>query len=142
MRRDYFTVDIRNESVDGIPAIQIAYDGPPGGLRERLTSAGETTLESNELDVAFRHRADGDRGVLSVTDRVTGEFIFEVGAPVDAIGQLVEAAQRRDGDSQYEVRLTDSDGKSLVYDKQTLLVYDHDGELLRDRSLIPGSVEL
>jgi len=29
-----------------------------------------------------------------------------------------------------------------VYDKGTLLVYDADGSLLRQRSLIPGGVEL
>jgi len=38
--------------------------------------------------------------------------------------------------------LTDSDGKSLVYEKEILLVYDEEGSLLRQRSLIPGSVEL
>jgi len=142
MRRDYFTVDFRLESDDGIPAIQIAYDGPPGGLRDRLASTAESTLESSDIDVAFRHRVEDDSGVLSVTDRVTGEFVFEVDASVDRIEALVDVAQRRDGDGQYEVRLTDTDSKSLVYDKQTLLVYDHDGSLLRERSLIPGSVEL
>jgi len=99
-------------------------------------------LESSDIDVAFRHRVEDDSGVLSVTDRVTGEFVFEVDASVDRIEALVDVAQRRDGDGQYEVRLTDTDSKSLVYDKQTLLVYDHDGSLLRERSLIPGSVEL
>jgi len=35
------------------------------------------------------------------------------------------------------VRLVNADGASTVYDKGTLLVYDADGSLLRQRSLIP-----
>ncbi|WP_262176894.1 DUF5793 family protein [Haloarcula laminariae] len=143
MRRDYFTIDIRPEPGDGgIPALAIEYTGPEGGLRNRLTETAEATLDSSELDVAFRHQAETDGGVLSLTDRLTGEFIFEVPAPVEAVDTLVSAAQRHEGDGEYEVRLTDSDGKSLVYEKETLLVYDEDGNLLRQRSLIPGSVEL
>jgi len=143
MRRDYFTVDMQHEhDNDGIPTIAIEYDGPAGGLRDRLESTAEATLESSEIDVAFRHQSDEDAGVLSLTDRLTGEFIFEVQTPVDAVERLVETAQHHDGDGEYRVRLTDNDGKSLVYEKQTLLVYDHDGSLLRQQSLIPGSVEL
>jgi hypothetical protein len=141
MRRDYFTVDIRRDPDDTVPTMAIDYDGPSGGLRQRLTTTAETTLESSELDVAFRHQREDD-GVLSLTDRMTGEFIFEVSVPIDAVDSLVEAAGRREGDGTYEVRLTDGEGKSLVYEKATLLVYDSDGELLRNRSLIPGSVEL
>jgi len=143
MRRDYFTIDIRPEPGDGgSPTVAIAYEGPSGGLRDRLTETAESTLESSAVDIAFRHRADGSAGVLSLTDRLTGEFIFEVAASVADVDALVEAAQRHDGDAEYEVRLTDSEGKSLVYEKATLLVYDADGSLLRQRSLIPGSVEL
>ena len=141
MRRDYFTIDIRPEPGDeGIPTVAITYEGPSGGLRDRLTETAESTLESSELDVAFRHQAERETGVLSLTDRLTGEFIFEVAAPVESVDALVEAAQRHDG--EYEVRLTDSEGKSLVYEKAILLVYDEEGNLLRQRSLIPGSVEL
>jgi nitrogen fixation protein FixH len=143
MRRDYFTIDIRPEpGDDGIPTVAIEYTGPPGGLRDRLTETAEATLESSELDVAFRHQADSETGVLSLTDRLTGEFIFEVAASVSEVDALVDAAQHHDGDGEYEIRLTDSDGKSLVYEKAVLLVYDEEGELLRQRSLIPGSVEL
>lgn len=142
MRRDYFTVDIRHDSDGGIPAIRIAYDGPSGELRDRLTSTAATTPESGDIDVTFRRQRGTDEGVLALTERMTGEFIFEVTAADADVERLVEAAQAGDRDGQYEVRVTDSDGKSLVYDKRTLLVYDHDGSLLRDRSLIPGSVEL
>jgi len=143
MRRDYFTIEIRQElGDDSVPTVAITYEGPSGDLRDRLTQSAETTLESSELDIAFRHQPEGETGVFSLTDRMTGEFIFEVSASVEEIDALVEAAQRHDGDGEYEVRLTDSDGKSLVYEKEILLVYDAEGELLRQRSLIPGSVEL
>lgn len=143
MRRDYFTIEMRPEPDDGgIPTVAIAYEGPSGGLRDRLTEAAESTLESAVLDVAFRHQAEQDTGVLSLTDRLTGEFILEVAASVSEVDALVEAAQRHDGDGEYEVRLTDSDGESLVYEKEVLLVYDDEGGLLRKRSLIPSSVEL
>jgi len=142
MRRDYFTVDIHHDTDDGIPAIRIAYEGPPGELRDRLTTTAETTPEAGDIDVTFRRQAATNDGVLALTERMTGEFIFEVTAAVKDVERLVEAAQNGDTDGQYEVRVTDSDGKSLVYDKRTLLVYGHDGSLLREESLIPGSVEL
>lgn len=143
MRRDYFTVDVQHDpDDDGTPTVSIDYDGPDGALRERLTTATGGTLDASEIDVAFRRQADSDSGVLSLTNRLTGEFVLEVEAASDDLAALVAAAERHDGDGTYEVRLTDSDGKSLVYEMSTLLVYDHDGDLLRQRSLIPGGVEL
>ncbi|MDS0276858.1 DUF5793 family protein [Halomicroarcula sp. S1AR25-4] len=143
MRRDNFTVDIDSKpDDDGTPTISIDYDGPSGALRERLTTTTDGTLDADEIDVAFRRQAGADSGVLSLTNRLTGEFVLEVAAAVDEMQALVTAAERRDDDGEYEVRLTDSEGKSLVYEKRTLLVYDHDGSLLRQQSLIPGGVEL
>jgi hypothetical protein len=140
MRRDYFTVDIRHD--DGVPTLGIEYDGPSGELRESLTTTDGATVAASDLDVAFRYQHAGDGGVLSLTDRLTGEFIFEVEVPVPLVDELVKAGSRHDGDGEYRVRLTDDDGKSRVYDKRTLLVYDSDGELLRQHSLIPSGVEL
>ena len=142
MRRDYFTVDFRCDTDGGVPTIAITYDGPSGDLRDRLTKTVAETLDSSEIDIAFRRQADEEQGVLSLTDRMTGEFVFEVVTAGDDIETLVSAAQRHEGDGEYRVRLQDNDGQPLAYEKQTLLVYDHDGSLLRHRSLIPGGVEL
>lgn len=143
MRRDYFTVDVQTEpSDDGPPTITIGYSGPAGGLRERL-SAEDGTLDASEVDVTFRRQPGETDGVLSLAARVTGEYILEAMAPADEVLELVTAAESSgDDDGTYEVRLTDSEGKSLVYEKRTLLVYDHDGSLLRKQSLIPGGVQL
>lgn len=138
MRRDYFTVDIRTD--DGLPTLRIEYDGPSGKLRSRLTTAEGAAVDATDLDVAVRHQPTGDEGVLSLTDRLTGEFIFEVEVPVSDVDGLVEAAGSHDG--EYRLRLTDDAGDAHDFEKRMLLVYDHDGELLRGRSLIPGSVEL
>jgi len=139
MRRDYFTVDVQQRSEDDGPTIGIEYDGPSGELHDRLRRGG-STLDADDIDVTFRRQPDTETGVLSLTDRVTGEFILEVTADIAAMDELVETAQNHDG--EYAVELTDDDGKSLLYSKETLLVYDHDGSLLRQRSLIPTGVEL
>ncbi|WP_254274227.1 DUF5793 family protein [Haloarcula marina] len=141
MRRDYFTLDIREDPDDGTPTLSIDYDGPSGVLRERLTTATGETLDGGEVDVTFRRQADTDGGVLSLTNRMTGEFVLEVMADPGEIDGFVAAAESHD-DGEYRVVLTDSDGESVAYEKGTLLVYDHDGSLLRQRSLIPGGVEL
>lgn len=143
MRRDYFTVDVQTDpDDDGHPTVSITYDGPDGLLEERLnTETG--TLDASTIDVTFRRQPDSDSGVLSLTNRFTGEYVLETKATFEEISSLVTAAKdRADEDGQYQVRLTGSDGKSLVYEKHTLLVYDHDGGLLRQQSLIPGGVEL
>ena len=143
MRRDYFTVAVRSDPPDeGAPTVSIDYDGPAEILGERLTT-GSSTLDAGEIDVTFRRQADSDDGVLSLTNRLTGEYILEAAVPADEMDALVEAADdRAEEDAQYELRVTDQAGKSLVYEKHTLLVYDHDGSLLRQQSLIPGGVEL
>jgi len=143
MRRDYFEVECSgvDESNDR-PVIAITYDGPTGLLTERL-SAADGTLDASELDVAYRQTAEGDEtaGVLSIANRITGDFVLETNVESATIESLVGAAGDGDGTS-YQIRLTDGDGKSTIYDKEILLVYDESGSLCRGESLIPGGVEL
>jgi hypothetical protein len=143
MRRDHFTVEVQSDpDDDGTPTVSIVYDGPSGTLRERLATVDGGTLDASEIDVTFRRQSAEPTGVLSLTNRHTGEYVLEANVDPDELLAVVDAAEAHDEDGTYEVRLTDSEGKSLVYEKQTLLVYDHDGSLLRQESLIPGSVEL
>jgi VCBS repeat-containing protein len=141
MRRDYFTVDIQASATDNDdPRIAIVYDGPTGALRERLNKVDGGTLDGEEIDVTFRRQPESD-GVLSLTNRLTGEYVFEATAPTADIDALVSAADAQE-DPQFTVRLTDGEDESRTYEMRTLLVYDPDGSLLRGQSLIPGGVEL
>ncbi len=149
MRRDYFTPSVDDSGGEGTrrPVLTIDYDGPADGLSERLTK-GDSLLGESDVDVAYRLKDDGDaaEGVLAVADRVTGEYVLELNAEAADVFALVEAArefgQRADTEDSYRI-VVESDGDHLItYDKATLLVYDHEGELLRSRSLIPSGVEL
>jgi len=161
MRRDYFDANVDDDEQDR-PVIAISFDGPDGLLSERLETE-DGPLGSSEIDVTYRltngeNEADQDvagdagterdgtaeSGVLSVANRLTGEFVLEVRVDPTAVSDLVRASKETDGEdgSRYRLRLVNADGSSTVYDKGTLLVYDADGSLLRQRSLIPGGVEL
>lgn len=147
MRRDYFDANVRNDDEQDVPTLVITFDGPAGLLADRLVT-NDGTLDASEIDVTYRLKMtpDGEDagGVLSIADRLTGEFLLEANVDPDGVKSLVRTAKRTDGDDEtrYRVRLTDSDGKSTVYDKETFLVYDAEGSLLRQQSLIPGGVEL
>lgn len=145
MRRDHFEVEFNgvDEPSNDRPVIEICYDGPEGQLADRLTTE-EGTLDASELDVTYRlTEGEGDEmtGVLSIANRITGDFVLETNVDPEPIDSLVSAAGD-DDDTSYRIRLTDSDGKSTIYDKEILLVYDEHGSLRRSESLIPGGVEL
>lgn len=145
MRRDYFTLELHNVEDDGDqPGVHITFEGPADVLEERLTT-------SDDVDVAFRYQTDVDEeaatGVFSVTDRMTGEFILEANADAATIDRLVDAARdhgqvRSDSDGCYSVTLVEDGTTVFETEKRTLLVYDSEGSLLRQHSLIPSGVEL
>jgi len=161
MRRDYFALDVRGvDWVDGDgdprkPTLRIDFRGPEEALLDRVED-----LDAAATDVAFRVRerdsradfdrdaADDDRddGVLSVTNRLTGDFVLEVNAPVAEVERFVDAARaygrQDDEDGRYRLEIRIAGEPSASYEKRTFLVYDADGELLRGRSLIPSGVEL
>ncbi|MFC4549481.1 MULTISPECIES: DUF5793 family protein [Halorussus] len=157
MRRDYFTLDVRN--VDWVesggdpskPAVSIDFQGPASTLRERLTGTSDDLLDAEETDVAFRLQGSIDdadaTGVVSVTNRITGDFVLELNEDADDVLKFIRAAreygkQTGDSDGRYHVEIS-LDGDDLVeYDKSTFLVYNEEGNLLRQHSLIPSGVEL
>lgn len=146
MRRDYFTLemhDVGGGAADR-PSIAVTADGPTDGVEQRLLEDGAL-----EVDVAVRHQPDGDdeTGVLSVTDRMTGEFILEVNVSAARIRALIDAAQAyatatNDADGCYGITIRTGDRTLFETEKRTLLVYDEEGSLLRQHSLIPSGVEL
>jgi hypothetical protein len=145
MRREYFTTTTRipDGGEPARPTIELAYDGPIDELRSAIEDDAGASLPADAIDVTCRLRAD-DHGtcVLGLTHRLTGEFLLEVNADADPILRLVDAARASDDeDATYRVRIEADDARA-IYDKETLLVYDSDGNLLRGQSLIPSGVEL
>lgn len=147
MRRDYFTLEVSNVEDDGMPTVDISFEGPPEQLRERLTDGDDEPLEPPDVDVAYRLRDPVDdpeaAGVVAIANRVTGAFILELDAQAEDVLAFISAA-RQSGDEgdRYRIRVAIEDDVLLDQEKDTLLVYEPDGELLRNRSLIPSGVEL
>lgn len=157
MRRDYFTLDVRG--VDWVeagdepetPTVVIDFEGPPDEFKRRLTGFDGELLEAEQTDVALRLQSpldqEGSRGVVSVTNRVTGDFVLELNEDAENVLQFIRAARaygkQADADEgRYRVRI-EIDGEELItYDKSTFLVYDREGNLLRQHSLIPSGIEL
>jgi hypothetical protein len=157
MRRDYFELDVSNVGwVDGSgspekPNVVIDFAGAADELRERLTDNTGDLLDAGGTDAAFRLTDDVDdpdaSGVVSVTNRITGDFVLELNVDAADVLQFVRAARRYgestdDGDGRYRVEIRVDDEELVVYEKATFLVYSSDGDLLRGHSLIPSGVEL
>jgi len=139
MRREDFTTDVDADEPE--PELTVTFEGTPQVLRDRLD--GGDPLSADDIDIAYRQTPTEESGVLSVTDRLTGEYIFEAPLADDAIRALVETAAAREEDERdYLLRIDPGDDQDVVFEKSTLLVYDINGNLDRDRSLIPGGVEL
>ena len=158
MKREHFTLDVEN--VDWIetdgepqkPSVSIDCAGQSTDLRERFTGPDGQLLSGAETDAALRLQgpidADADTdGVVSMTDRLTGDFLIELNVEAGDVLRFITAARgygeaATDDDGRYEVSIS-VDGEELVsYDKGTFLVYDEEGSLLRQHSLIPSGVEL
>jgi hypothetical protein len=157
MRRDYFELDVRN--IDWVdaggdpekPLVRIDFRGPAELLRDRLTGTDDELLSAGETDVAFRLQGSVDdptaTGVVGVTNRFTGDFVLELNEDAADVLRFIRAAREYGriadaDDGRYRVEIT-LDGEPLVtYEKRTFLVYDAEGSLLREESLIPSGVEL
>ncbi len=147
MRRDHFTVTAENTApeTDAMPTLAVTYSGPAGTLTARLESATGALPDGEDVDAAFRLQAPADAedatGVFSLSRRLTGDFVLEANAVAEAVFALVDAARRGDG-TEYRIRIERSGADDVVIRKETLLVYDNEGSLLRQHSLIPSGVEL
>jgi len=144
MRRDYLTVTADpdgGQTGDRPPVLRIAMDCPPDAVPAAIRDLDATTLSGEDVDVALRRDGEGE-AVLSIARRLTGEFILEANVADADIEALVAAALDRPGEARYRVRIDGADLDPIELEKRTLLVYDPDGNLERDASLIPSGVEL
>jgi len=157
MRRDYFELDVSNvDWVDGSdspekPNVVIDFAGAVDELQDRLADNTGDLLDAEGTDAAFRLTDDVEdpdaSGVVSVTNRITGDFVLELNVDADDVLQFVRAARRYgeatdDGEGRYRVEIRVDGEELVVYEKATFLVYSSDGDLLRGHSLIPSGVEL
>ena len=155
MRREYFELHVTNTdplSAEGEPrkpTIAIAFDGPDEVLERRLAGTDDGLVEAHETDVNYRfHEAGPDgTGVLSITNRITGDFVLELNADAEGVLEFIRAARAygehaADGDGRYRITVSLTDREVLSHEKSTFLVYNHEGNLVRQHSLIPGGVEL
>lgn len=147
MRRDHFTVEAESLDPAGAdcPTLDIVYDGPKETLTAQLTEGGEL-ISAADIDAAFRfqeeHGVEDATGVCSLTHRVTGEYLLEFNAGAATVLGLVDAAREDSDEATYRIRINRNDDTPIVYDLDSLLVYDAEGNLLRQHSLIPSGVEL
>jgi hypothetical protein len=147
MRRDNFAVGV---SESGTPTLDITYEGPPEELASHLTDDSGEVFDAERIDAAFRLQEPLDEngettGVFSLTHRLTGAYLLEVNVAAEALLGLVEAARDAAETASYRIRIAAASADEtdpVVYEMSALFVYDSDGELLRQRSLIPSGVEL
>ncbi|WP_148413259.1 DUF5793 family protein [Haloferax sp. KTX1] len=157
MRRDYFELDVRDVDWyedDGDPrqpTVSIDFYGPAEELRSRFLSTSGDVVAAEELDVSFRLQDSVDdddaRGVVSVTDRLTGDYVLELNARAEDVLDFIRAAREYgrvagDDEGRYRVDVAIESDHFETFEKSTFLVYDGDGTLLRSQSLIPSGVEL
>ncbi|MFC4437155.1 MULTISPECIES: DUF5793 family protein [Natrialbaceae] len=156
MRREHFTLDVSNVDwveTDGEPAkpsVSIDFTGPATDLRERLAGPDGEILEGSETDAALRLQGSLDSdtdGVVSLANRTTGEFVLELNEKANDVLKFIRAArgygeQEPDDEGRYEIEIMLDGDEFVSYDKQTFLVYDEEGNLLRKHSLIPSGIEL
>lgn len=156
MRREHFTVTVSNiewAETNGEPRkpdVSIDVTGSTTMLRERLTGPDGELLDAGETDVSLRLQAPLDTdttGVISVANRITGEFVLELNETAENVLTFIQAARgygesETEDDGRYEVEILLEGEQFVTYDKQTFLVYDVDGNLMRQHSLIPSGVEL
>ena len=156
MRRDHFELDVagiewtETDSAPEQPFVSIEFTGSRERLTQRLAT-DEGQLASAETDIAFRlqepHEDDPDaQGVVGITNRITGEFVLELNETAADVLGFVQAAREygeaADDEACYVVELTTGEQTLAHFEKDTFLVYDADGNLLRTESLIPSGVEL
>lgn len=144
MRREHFTAAVRDAET-GVPALRIESDGPDDGIASRFTDAGGNQFAAEDIDAALRLQDPPEEndatGVFSLTHRLTGEYLLEVNVPATEVLSLAQTACE-DDDGSYRVHVDCGSGDAVDYDLTALFVYNRDGELLRQRSLIPSGVEL
>jgi hypothetical protein len=156
MRREQFSLAVADvawvdtDAAPRQPTVTLAFDGAPATLRERLLGGTDEAATAEDADLTVRLQRSADTGdaeaVVALSHRLTGDYILELTADPEPVLAFTRAARRygetADDGPKYRARIVARDEELAVFEKDTLLVYGPDGELLRQHSLIPGGVEL
>lgn len=156
MRREQYSLAVSDlgwvetDERPRLPTLSISFDGELAALRERLLGGDDRPPEAENVDLAVRLHRRADNGnaeaIVALTRRLTGDYIVEVSADPETLLAFARAARRygesTGGSPKYRIRLLVEGDELTVFEKDTLLVYGPDGELLQQHSIIPGGVEL
>lgn len=132
------------------PTFIITFDGPASDLRSRFQRPGSEQYTPADIDIFYRPhpsaRPAASSGVLGLSDGMTGDYLLELNLGSDVIETLVAAvrqyASAAEAGPRYSVELWAGDHQLGTFDKETLLVFNADGELVRQRSLPPDGLEI
>ncbi|MFB6086598.1 MAG: DUF5793 family protein [Halodesulfurarchaeum sp.] len=155
MRRQDFSLSTRHvERASGaetspLPTLRLQYDGPSADLRDGLEGGDGTALEESDVDVSLRlmdELDEVDRGVLAVSDRLTGDYVCECNVETGRLLEFLEATKRRasavDGPPKYRIQFVAESTPLRTFEMDTFLVYAASGELRESESLLPNGVQL
>ncbi len=140
---------VENDGEPVQPVIRLHFDGDRQQLVQILFANLRRTATSEEIEVSFRLLPPFDgpqRGILSLSDQVTGAYLTEVPLEARAVESLSKAvrayATQTEHDSAYQVEIRTPTSVVTVFETDLLAVYDPDGTLLRRQSLLPPGIGL
>lgn len=156
MRREQFSLAVTDvawvdtDEAPRLPTVTLRFDGEPDPLRERLLGGNDEPAAAEDADLTVRLQRSSETGdaqaIVALSHRLTGDYILELSADPETVLAFTRAARRYadadDAGPKYRARIVARDEELAALEKDTLLVYGPDGELLRQHSLIPGGVEL
>ena len=156
MRREQFSLAVTDADwVDTgdeprLPTLTVTYDGRSASLGDRLEAGLGAPPSAGDADVTVRLQRRADDGeaeaVVGLAHRLTGDYVLEASTSPEVVLGFSRAARRygetADDGPRFRVRVVAEDEALASFEKDTLLVYGPDGELLRQHSLIPSGVEL
>jgi hypothetical protein len=130
------------------PWFVVEYDGNRSAFVERFRQPGAGLYAGSDLDFFYRYQPSDHAlsgGVFAVSDRITGDLLLEIAVSPGRIEQFMSAIRQYVGLTEnnptYRVKLC-TETQIADFEKEVFLVYGADGELIRQRSLIPDWIEM
>ena len=126
-----------------VPALVVIFEGRSLACIDRLREFSVDESLPEQLDVLFRvNLEDPDiPGVLGIGNRLTGDYLLEIEVDRTRIFRFVDVVHRYADETgrgvQYDLWISSGDGLVMDYALQVLQVYSYDGDIIRNRSILP-----